>query len=625
MLDILRKNAQSIVVQAIVVIIAVVFIFWGVGTNMGNNPNALAVVNGKEIGYVEFQRRYEQAVEGYKQQFGGQLPQGLLESVGLKQQVLDQIIQSELLRQGAEQVGVQVSREAVQRKIQEMGAFRKDGRFDLGQYKAVLENNRLSITSFEQGIRYDLLIDRMMAALGGFSGIAEEEVKVWIDYADQEIKLGYATFSGAAHAAQVKIEEADLATWYATSKSQYTLPPQVKLSYLVFSFEDDLKQVSVPDEAVQRYYHDNLGKYQTPEKRQARHILFRSVAADGEEVRAAKRQVAEKVLARLKAGEDFAKLAAEFSEDGTKDRGGDLGAFERGQMVAPFEEAVFSMRKGELRGPVETPFGYHLIRLDQIVPEKKQALDEVRALIVKELERQGVKGITFKRASESYEAIIRAGSMAKFGATKGAKLLAADFFERAHPPDNPVLRDPAFLQAVFNLRKEELSSIIETASGYAIVYVEDLKEAVVPELASVRDRAIADYRKAKGAELARAAAETALQAARDKKVWPEGIVRKESTFLKRTGPVDEIPPEVRRDAFSLAGKATFPDKVVAVGDDYYLYQVVDTRQGATKLATNERASLEKQLLSARKNKLMADWLGQLRQQAKIWTNSEMLR
>jgi peptidyl-prolyl cis-trans isomerase D len=625
MLDILRKNAQSLVVQAIVVIIALVFIFWGVGTNMGNNPNALAVVNGKEIGYLEFQKRYEQAVEGYKQQFGGQIPPGLLENVGLKQQILEQLIQSELLRQGADRVGIQISQEAVQRQIQAMGAFHKEGRFDLDQYKAVLANNRLSVTSFEQGIRDDLLIERMLTALDGFSGITDQEVRDWLTYGDLEIKLGYAAFTGDAHASRVQVDDKDLAAWYETSQSQYTLPPQVKLNYLVFLFEDDLKRVTVNDDAVQRSYQDNLDKYQVPEKRQARHILFRVAETDSEEAKTAKRQLADKVLARLKAGEDFAKLAAEFSEDGTKERGGDLGAFPRGKMVAPFEEAVFAMGKGELRGPIETPFGYHLIRLDQIFPEKKQTLDEVKASIIKELERQGVKGLTFKRATESYEEIIRAGSLAKYGSASGVSILKTDFFDRAHPPDNPMLKDPAFLQAVFSLRKGELSSIVETASGYAIVYVDDLKEAVLPELAAVRDRVVADYKKAKGVESARTSAETALKTAREKGQWPEGIERKESAYMKRVGPIDSVPTEVRREAFAQAGKEGFPDQIVTVGTDFYLYQIIELRQGATELKANERARLEQQLSAARKNKLMSDWLGQLRQQAKVWTNAEMLR
>ena len=625
MLDILRKNAQSIVVQAVVVIIAVVFIFWGVGTNMGNNPNALAVVNGKEIGYIDFQKSYERAVEGYKQQFGGQIPPGLIESLGLKQQVLDQLIQSELLRQGAEQVGVQVSREAIQRRIQAMGAFLKDGRFDLAQYKSVLENNRLSVTSFEQGVRNDLLISRMVDAFGNFSGIAEREVQDWIEYADQEIKLGYAVFTGEQFVSQVKVDDKDLAAWYETSKQQYTLPPQVKLHYLVFDFKDDLKQVTVNDEAVQRSFQDNISKYQTPEKRQARHILFRAGESDGGEARAAKKQAAEKVLARLRAGEDFAKLAAEFSEDGSKDRGGDLGAFSRGQMVAPFEEAVFAMNKGELRGPVETPFGYHLIRLDQIIPEKKQTLEEVKGSIIKDLERQGVKGITFKRATASYEEIIRAGSLAKYSAASGNKTLTTEFFDRNNPPDSPVLKDQAFLQAVFGLRKGELSSIVETALGYVIVFVDDLKEPVVPELAAVRDRAVADYKKTKSIELARAAAEATLKAAREKGQWPEGTSRKESEYMKRVGPAGAVPAEVRQDAFARLGKEAFPDQVITVGPDFHVYQILDARQGKTEMDATQRANLEKQLLTGRENKLMTDWLSQLKKQAKIWTNAEMLR
>ena len=180
MLDILRKNAQSVVIQVIVVVIAVVFVFWGVGTNLGGNPNALAVVNGKEISYREFQQSYERAVESYKQQCGGQLPQEFIDSIGLKQQVLNQLIQSELLRQGAEKIGVQVSREAVQRQIREMGAFQENGRFSLDRYKAVLDNNRLSAPIFEQGIENDLLISRMVAVLGGFTVLPEQEVHNWL-------------------------------------------------------------------------------------------------------------------------------------------------------------------------------------------------------------------------------------------------------------------------------------------------------------------------------------------------------------------------------------------------------------------------------------------------------------
>ena len=233
MLNILRKNAQSFVVQAIVVIIAIVFIFWGVGTNLDNNPNALAVVNGKEIPYRDFQQNYERAIENYKQQFGGQIPQGFLESIGLKEQVLDQLIQAELLRQGAEKVGIRISKEAVQRKIQEMAVFSNNGRFDLANYKAVLEQNKLTPSSFETGIHNDLLMDRVLNALGAFAVIPAQEVRNWIEYIDQEIKLAYSEVKSSDYIAQVKVTDDELAAWYETAKHNYKTAPQSKLHYQI--------------------------------------------------------------------------------------------------------------------------------------------------------------------------------------------------------------------------------------------------------------------------------------------------------------------------------------------------------------------------------------------------------
>ena len=215
-----------------------------------DNPNALAVVNGTEIPYRDFQQSYERAIESYKQQFAGQIPQGLLESIGLKEQVLDQLIQAELLRQGAEKAGIQISKEAVQRKIQEMAVFNSNGRFDLANYKAVLERNKLSPISFETGIQNDLLMNRVIDALGSFSIVPVQEVRNWIEYTDQEIKLAYTAVKSEDYINQVKVVDDELAAWYETAKQNYKTQPQSKLHYLSFNFNDDLKQVAVGGDAI---------------------------------------------------------------------------------------------------------------------------------------------------------------------------------------------------------------------------------------------------------------------------------------------------------------------------------------------------------------------------------------
>ncbi len=626
MLDILRKNAQSVVVQAIVVIIAVVFIFWGVGTNLKGNPNALAVVNGKEIAYRDFQQSYERAVERYKQQFGGQLPQGFVESIGLKEQVLDQLIQSELLRQGAESVGIDISKEAVQRKIQEMEVFAKNGRFDLASYKTVLEQNRLSPTSFEGGVRNDLLTNRMLDALGSFSMVSAQEVRNWIDYIEQEINLAYAALASEDYVAQVKVADDALATWFATAKQKYKTAPKYKLQYLSFSYDDDLKAVQVNDEAVRTYYREHAEQYATPEKRRARHILFKVGADDSQESRQARRAEAEKVLAQVQKGGDFSLLASKYSEDSSKTKGGDLGFFERGQMVPAFEESVFALKKGEVSGVVETPFGYHIVKLEEISPAKTQTLEEASASIRAILGRQGVKALTFKKASSAYEDIIRAGSMAKYGSVQGAyPVRQTDFFSQDAPPKEGMVGDAALVKAAFSLRKGELSSVVETASGYAILFVDDVKESVVPELDAVRERAIADYKKEKSVELAKAAAEESLKKAKEQQAWPAGLQRKETGYIKRSGPAGQIPEELRQDAFARLGKDIFPEKTISAGTTFYLYQIVDVRQPSGEMDSGKRRTLEQQLLAAEKNMLMADWLGQLRKEAKISTNARMLQ
>lgn len=625
MLNILRKNAQSIVVQLIVVVIAVVFIFWGVGTNMNDNPNALAVVNGKEIPYRDFQQNYERAIENYKQQFGGQMPQGFLESLGLKEQVLDQLIQSELLRQGAEKAGISISKEATQRKIREMDVFNSDGRFDLANYKAILARNRLSPTAFEKGIQNDLLLNRTLDALGAFAVVPAKEIEDWINYIEQEIKLGYRGIKSEEYVERVQVNDEALQSWFTSAKEKYKTPPQSKVQYLSFPYSEDLKQVVISDEAVRASYQENLDKYRSPEKRRARHILFKVSDEEKSEVRAARKAEAEKVLSQIKNGGDFAQLASQFSEDASKTKGGDLGFFSRGMMVQPFEDSAFSLNKGEVSGLVETPFGFHIIKLEEIQPEKTQTLEEVSGIIRKELEKQGVKAITFKKASAAYEEIIRAGSLAKYSEKSTAPVHATDFFSQKNPPKDGTVSDPAFLQAVFGLRKGELSSIVETNSGYAILFIDDIKESVVPDLAAVREQAIVDFKKEKSVDLARAAAEDMLIKARTAQSWPADLKREESDYLKRVGPSAGVPDQIRQDAFARVGKDAFPEKTIAVGTTFYIYQIMDSRRSKDAMDADKSRSVEQQLVSAQKNKLMTDWLGQLKKEAKIWTNARMLQ
>ena len=624
MLNILRKRAQSTVIQAMVLLIAVVFIFWGVGTNLNNNRNAVATVNGEEIPIQDYQRAYDRAVENYRQQFGGRIPPGLLESLNLKGQVVGQLIRAELFRQGAAEMGLAISKEATQRTIKKMDAFQENGQFNLGRYKEVLSRNRLTPTSFEGGIRNDMLTGLVVETIGSFAVLPETEMRGWLDFSEREINLGVRAVKSSDFEDKVEVDDAELATWFEQHKTEYTSESKVRLRYLEFDFDKDMDQVQVTDDALRARYASERARFTIPEQRHARHILFKVTEQDDQQTVEEKKKLAENVLARIRKGEDFAKLARQYSEGPTKDSGGDLGFFSQGRMVKPFDDVVFSMQTGTVSDPVRTSFGFHIIKLEEVRPATTRSFDEVKDGLAKDMKKEEVKGITFKRASDAYEGIMRAGSIDKYSEQSGETVVETNFFSRSQPPSG-ITADPGFLQAAFGLGKGELSSLVELKNGYVIVFVDDVLEPVVPELADVRERVVQDYRREKAVDLARAAAAEELAQAREQGRLGGEII-KETGFVKRTAPqTADVPAEVITDAFSLAHTEHLPEHPVGVGNTFYLYEIRDRRLNLDSISTEKKKQLKQQVLASVRNRLVSDWLAGLREKAEIRTNDTMLQ
>lgn len=140
-----------------------------------------------------------------------------------------------------------------------------------------------------------------------------------------------------------------------------------------------LAKVAVDDAAVKKFYTDNPDKFQEPEQIHASHVLVGIDKDADDKKKAEARKEAEKVLADAKGGKDFATLAKEHSDDpGSKDKGGDLGFFPKGEMVPAFEEAAFKLKAGELSGIVETPYGFHVIKAIERKAGRTVPLAEVK-------------------------------------------------------------------------------------------------------------------------------------------------------------------------------------------------------------------------------------------------------
>lgn len=629
MLNVLRKQAQSTLIQGLVLIIAVVFIFWGVGANMNNNRNSVATVNGREITFHDYQRAYDQAVDNMQRQFGGQVPPGLLEGMQLKKQVAGQLIQAELLRQGGEQMGIRVSDLAVQLEVEKIPAFQADGHFDLERYKAILRRNRMTPTGYETGLKADLQRQRVIDAVGGFALVPESKLRNWFAFAGEEIQLVSLDVQPADFESKVVVKDDDLAVWFDKNKDRYKSDPQVRLNYLFFGFSENGKDITISDDELRQRYENEKDSFQQPEQRHARHILFKVAASDSDARRAEQKKKAETVLASTRKGEDFSVLASKFSEGPTKDRGGDLGFFTKGQMVPAFDKAVFSLQAGQISDLVETPFGFHIIKLEAVRPAKIRSFDQVKDSLAATISKEKARRASFKRASKAYEDIMRSGSLDKYGQSGTEKVIVTDYFTQTSPPAD-LVQDPKFIQEAFSLKKGELSSLVELDTGYAIIFVDDIKEPDLPELASVRQRAVADFTKEKAVDLASKAADELLAQAREKGSLRDVADKAklvESPPVKRSAvaSVKTIPVQVVQDGFKLSWKEKLPDRVVKVGSDFYLYEVIDRRPGSEETDSDSRDKVSRQLRNSTRNVLVSTWLSRVQEQSKIWTNETLLK
>jgi peptidyl-prolyl cis-trans isomerase D len=641
MLNILRKQAQSPLIQALVLIIVIVFIFWGFGGNKNNGRTAVATVNKVDISYQDYMQAYNRTVDNFRQQFGGEIPPALLEQLGIQQQVLSQLIRSELLRQGGEEIGIRVSDLMVQEKIKEMEVFHEGGRFNQQRYQDLLAQNRMTPAAFEDSIKSDLRTDRVTNDLASFALVADNEIDRWLAYSEEEIKLAYVQLKAADFEDKVEIKEDELATWFTTNKENYRSEPKIRLKHLAFNLKEDMEQAQPSEEEIRALYESRKESYQQPEQRHARHILFKTAEGDSEAVRAEQKKKAEEVLQLARnEGSDFSVLAKEYSEGPTKERGGDLGFFPGGRMVPSFDKAVSSLQPGEISDVVETQFGYHIIKLEEIRPASVRTFEQVKDNLAVTLKKQKAKTLTFQRVTKAYEGIMRSGSLEKYSQEddndNAAEIHTSDYFARTDLPEG-MIKDPKFLDVAFSLKQGELSSIVEIGEGYAILFVDDIQQPELPELDAVRDQVVADYTKEKSQELAAKAADDLLAASKEQSGLEQAVQAGQTAqennpevtvtdFFQRSAQGKDLPPnQLIQESFKMPWKQKLAQTPVQVGTSYYLFEVAERRAGAKKVDVAKRNEAREKLLASARKELVSSWVAAFQSRSTIATNESLLK
>ena len=391
MLQSIREGVGRWIAGIILALIAVAFIFWGVDPTIMGTTFA-AKVNGEDISLVEFDRALQIQQSQYQELYRVELDDELQRALRLA--VLEDMIQGEALAQRVSSQGYRVSDSRLAQAIRSLPEFQVGGEFSMDVYRSQLMFSGLSPTAFEEQQREQLGLAELQGGIGVSAFYTPAEFARYVELFEQEREVAYALFSADAFLDQVEVDEAQVQEHHEANKNLFFSEESVDIEYLELTRADFSGEIEVTDEALEAFYEQEQFRFQTDEDRRPRHILIGSIEEDPEaEARAMD------VLARLDAGESFEDLAAEISEDpGTSGQGGDLGWLSRG--TGAFQDAVFEMEVGEVRGPVKSEFGYHVIRLDDVREGEVRTFDSVREELAVEYRERQAEELFFDAAQE---------------------------------------------------------------------------------------------------------------------------------------------------------------------------------------------------------------------------------
>src|ERR1700691_2684168 len=574
MLQTIHDKLKGWVAGVVLGAIALVFVFWGINWTL-SAPTYAAKVNGTEISPNEVRQTYQQQLAQIERQSSVPLDDAMRNEI--KQRVLEQYVASEALVTRADELGYRVSDSELLAEMAKVPALQVDGKFDYAHALAVLNAQGRSPAEIEELFRRDAKLRQLDTALNASSFATPTELKEFRALTRQQRELAWLTVSAAKYAAGATPDDAAVKAYYDAHKADYMTPETVNLRYVELSLDKLAAKVSVDDAQLKAYYDEQ--KTKTPERfvqaeqRRVRHILL---SVNDPKDDAAVKAKAESILKRAQAGEDFSKLAKEFSQDpGSAPQGGDLGWSERKVFVGPFADAAFGMKVDEIRGPVKTQFGYHILKLDGIQPSTVKTFEQAKADLETEYKRNEAERLFNNAQDQLADAALQNATDIDVVAKK-AGLTVQDVPNFSRNDGGGALgKVPAVIDAAFSqdVLDGHLSSIVEVEKGRGVVLrASDHKLPQQKPLDAVRAVVVAAWKKQRGVELAAAAAADAVKRLNSGESW-DAVAK---SLDQATQPpryiarVDQsVPTEIRQSAFLApkpTGKPIYQDVAFSNGD-----------------------------------------------------------
>jgi peptidyl-prolyl cis-trans isomerase D len=441
----------------------------------------------------------------------------------------------------------------------------------------------------------------------------------------------YVHLATAPFEAAIQPTDAEVVARFEANKERFRLPERRVLSYILVDPAELRAKVLPTGTEIETYFRANAAEFSTPAQVCGRHILVKvkqsAAAAEGHEDGEGKALI-EAASARLKKGEAFEKVAKEASEDSSAANGGSLGCFGRDQMVPEFSEAAFALAQGATSDIVKSPFGYHIIKVDSILPESKQSLEQARKRIEAQLQESKARELAGQKAEAVVTALKANQTLEQIAANQGLTVKKSEPLQLGKGAG--VLSSPVLLSTAFELKEKETSKEgFPAGGGAAFIRLDQVLAPKIPEVAEVKDEVRRDLIRHQAREKAREAArllaadagrtDLAKAAARAKatRIETKGLVGRGQAFT-------EIPQSstLEDQAFGLEDKQLSGPLDTPTG--VAIVRVIEKKTSDESALVQQRESIREGLIAAKKDRLFSSYLQTLTDRYPITQNAEAL-
>ena len=542
------------------------------GTNDVNAPDAVAQVGDQTITVVDVQNLLD------KNTRNAQIPAYL--RAAYTQQALDQLVEERMLILEADRLGMRVTDEEHADLLKKLvpTAFAGDTFVGMDRYSAEVQARfQMSVPEFESEVKTALLQQKFQQLVTDGITASDDEVRDEFRRENEKIKLDYVLIKPEDLQSKVEVSDADVAAYFDKNKAQYVVPERRTVDYAILTMAALKQRANISDDDVKVYYQGHIDQYKLEDRAHVAHILFKTVGMTDAQVEEVKKK-AEDALNKAKHGGNFADLAKQYSEDTSKDKGGDLGWIVRGQTVPEFEAAAFSLPKGSISDLVKTQYGFHIIQVIDRENARTQTLDEVKANIINQLQQERADQQGEGTSNQIADDIRRGGRIPiadlakKYNMTSGeAKLVEAT------QPLPELGNAPGLMDGIFHQRPGDVGAPIRTDLGYVVLSVKDIFPAHPATLDEVKDRVTSDDKHEKAVEMAKSRADELSKRAKggenfDAAAKALGLTAKTSDPVSQTGSIPDL-----GSAKQFTGAFTLPvgqtGDPVSFGQNWAVYRV----------------------------------------------------